>query len=61
MIAEYVRNTGLTLFPKLGLVLFVLVYIGALWLVFSPMRKKIYETLSRLPLEPEHKGETQHE
>lgn len=61
MISEYVRNTGLTLFPKLGLVLFILVYVAALWLVFSPMRKKIYDALSKLPLEAENKGEMQHE
>lgn len=53
MVAEYVRNVGLVIFPKLGLILFLTVYVAAIWLVFSPERKKLYETLSTEPLDLE--------
>ncbi|MCC6276641.1 MAG: CcoQ/FixQ family Cbb3-type cytochrome c oxidase assembly chaperone [Oligoflexia bacterium] len=50
MIAEFVRNNDLTIFPQISLVIFLITYAIAIYFVMSPRRKKTYEVISKLPL-----------
>jgi cbb3-type cytochrome oxidase subunit 3 len=52
-LSDIMSNAGLTIYAEVALILFVLVFAGVLWRVFSPSRKKEYERASRLPLDEE--------
>lgn len=51
MKSDFLASYGLVFLNCIALLLFVAVFVGALWWIFKPSNKKLFDYLKKLPFD----------